>query len=245
MIETAQTIGADARWPQHVAVIMDGNGRWAKLRHLPRVMGHRKGAEAVRELVRSCKDLNIPFVTIYAFSSENWKRSATEVKDLMALLRLYLQQEIAELHREGVRIRFIGDRSRLARDIIAMIDSAEDLTRENLNLTLSIALSYGSRSEIVSATRRIAEDVRSGRLDPDGIDEGCFSGYLDTAELPDPDLMIRTSGEQRLSNFLLWQSAYTELVFVPTLWPDFDRNQLLEAIEEYQRRERRYGGTSG
>ena len=244
-METAQHMQAETRWPRHVAVIMDGNGRWAKSRHLPRIAGHRKGAEAVRELVRSCTDLNIPFVTIYAFSSENWKRSPEEVSDLMSLLRYYLQREISDLHKEGVRIRFIGDRDRLDNDIKMMIAGAESLTKDNQELTLSIALNYGSRREIVLAVRRIAQDIRSGRLDPDQVDEEGFASYLDTAEVPDPDLLIRTSGEQRLSNFLLWQSAYTELVFVPTLWPDFDREALLEAIGEFQRRDRRYGGSSG
>ena len=244
-METAQHMQAETRWPRHVAVIMDGNGRWAKSRHLPRIAGHRKGAEAVRELVRSCTDLNIPFVTIYAFSSENWKRSPEEVSDLMSLLRYYLQREISDLHKEGVGIRFIGDRDRLDNDIKMMIAGAESLTKDNQELTLSIALNYGSRREIVLAVRRIAQDIRSGRLDPDQVDEEGFASYLDTAEVPDPDLLIRTSGEQRLSNFLLWQSAYTELVFVPTLWPDFDREALLEAIGEFQRRDRRYGGSSG
>lgn len=244
-MEIAQTLHPESRWPRHVAVIMDGNGRWAKSRHLPRIAGHRKGAESVRELVRGCIDLNIPFVTIYAFSSENWKRSPEEVSDLMSLLRFYLQREISDLHKEGVRIRFIGDRDRLDDDIRKMIVGAESLTAENRELTLSIALNYGGRREIVLAARRIAVDVRSGRLDPDQVDEDRFANYLDTAEVPDPDLLIRTSGEQRLSNFLLWQSAYTELVFVPTLWPDFDREALLEAIGEFQRRDRRYGGSSG
>jgi len=244
-METAQKLHAESRWPRHVAVIMDGNGRWAKSRHLPRIAGHRKGAEAVRELVRSCTDLNIPFVTIYAFSSENWKRSPEEVSDLMSLLRFYLQREISDLHKEGVRICFIGDRDRLDDDIKMMIARAESLTEGNQELILSIALNYGSRREIVLAVRRIAEDIRSGHLDPNQVDEESFASYLDTAEVPDPDLLIRTSGEQRLSNFLLWQSAYTELVFVPTLWPDFDRKALLEAIGEFQRRDRRYGGSSG
>ena len=243
-METVRKFQVESRWPRHVAVIMDGNGRWAKSRNLPRIAGHRKGAEAVRELVRSCTELNIPFVTIYAFSSENWKRSPAEVSDLMSLLRLYLQRNVSDLHKEGVRIRFIGDRDRLDNGIKIMISGAESLTNDNQNLTVSIAMNYGSRREIVLAVRRIAEDVRSGNLDPDQVDEESFASYLDTAEIPDPDLLIRTSGEQRLSNFLLWQSAYTELVFVPTLWPDFDRKALLEAIGEFQRRDRRYGGSS-
>jgi undecaprenyl diphosphate synthase len=243
-METVRKFQVESRWPRHVAVIMDGNGRWAKSRNLPRIAGHRKGAEAVRELVRSCTELNIPFVTIYAFSSENWKRSPAEVSDLMSLLRLYLQRNVSDLHKEGVRIRFIGDRDRLDNGIKMMISGAESLTNDNQNLTVSIAVNYGSRREIVLAVRRIAEDVRSGNLDPDQVDEESFASYLDTAGIPDPDLLIRTSGEQRLSNFLLWQSAYTELVFVPTLWPDFDRKALLEAIGEFQRRDRRYGGLS-
>lgn len=243
-METLQKLQSESRWPQHVAVIMDGNGRWAKSRRLPRIAGHRKGAEAVRGLVRSCAELNIPFVTIYAFSSENWKRSPEEVSDLMSLLRFYLQREIAGLHKEGIRIRFIGDRDRLDNDIKTLIEGAESLTKDNQTVTFSIALNYGSRREIILAVRRVAEDVRSGHLDPGKLDEDSFASYLDTADVPDPDLLIRTSGEQRLSNFLLWQSAYAELLFVPTLWPDFDREALLEAIGEFQRRERRYGGSS-
>ena len=232
-------------YPSHVAVIMDGNGRWAKSHRLPRIAGHQKGAEAVRALVKSCGELGIPYVTIYAFSSENWRRPASEVDELMGLLRLYLRREIAELHREGVRLRFIGDRLRLPGDISALIDSAEECTRGNRGVTLTVAVNYGSRSEIVAAAQRLAREVAQGRLRPDDITEELFGSQLSTADLPDPDLLIRTSGEQRLSNFLLWQSAYTELVFVPTLWPDFSRDHLLQAIGEFQRRERRYGGTSG
>lgn len=244
-MEPARSYRENGSWPVHVAVIMDGNGRWATLRRLPRIAGHQKGAEAVRELVTSCRELGIPYLTIYAFSSENWKRPPTEVDELMGLLRHYLSREIAELQKGNVRIRFIGDRSRFSDDIIALIEAAEKCTRENENLILTIALNYGSRSEIVAAARHLAKDVGAGRLDPEEITEELFGRMLETAELPDPDLMIRTSGEQRLSNFLLWQSAYTELVFVPTLWPDFHKDHLLQAIGEYQRRERRYGGTGG
>ena len=244
-METAQHMQAETRWPRHVAVIMDGNGRWAKSRHLPRIAGHRKGAEAVRELVRSCTDLNIPFVTIYAFSSENWNRPETEVNDLMGLLRFYLLGEIAYLHDKGIRLRVIGDCERLASDIVAMIESAENQTRENGNLTLIIALSYGGRTEIATAARNLARAAANGSVKPEEIDESVFSQHLFTAGIPDPDLLIRTSGEKRISNFLLWQLAYAEFVFVDTLWPDFSRTDFENAITEYHCRERRYGASGG
>jgi undecaprenyl diphosphate synthase len=231
--------------PVHVAIIMDGNGRWAQQRGLPRVAGHRRGADAVRTTVEGCRELGIAYLTLYAFSSENWKRPPAEVGDLMGLLRLYLRRELAELHRNDVRIRFIGDRSRLANDIVELLDEAERLTERNGGLTFIIALNYGARDEIVRATRRAAEDVAAGRLQPDEIDETRYARYLQTVDIPDPDLLIRTSGEQRLSNFLLWQSAYTELVFTQTLWPDFNKQCLRDAVREFHRRDRRYGASRG
>ena len=228
----------------HIAIIMDGNGRWAKARFLPRIAGHQQGAEVVRETVTHCRELGVTYLTIYAFSSENWKRSSTEVDDLMGLLRIYLERELDALVRDGVKLRFIGDRHRLADDIIELIEGSERRTRDNAGLTLTVALNYGGRDEIVQATRRIAEAAAAGSLDTRMIDQALFEGYLDTAGIPDPDLLIRTSGEQRISNFLLWQSAYTELVFIPVLWPDFDKDQLEGAINEFHRRDRRYGATS-
>jgi len=231
--------------PRHVAIIMDGNGRWAQQRGLPRVAGHRRGAEAVRIAVEGCREQGIGYLTLYAFSSENWKRPATEVDDLMGLLRLYLRRELAELHRNDVRVRFIGDRTRLAEDIVSLLTESERLTERNGGLTLVIALNYGARDEIVRAAQRIAEDVAAGRLRPGQIDEACYARYLQTADIPDPDLLIRTSGEQRLSNFLLWQSAYTELIFTTTLWPDFSKQSLREAVREFQSRDRRFGASRG
>ena len=241
----APSFASEQAPPLHVAIILDGNGRWAKARGLPRIAGHRRGAEAVRTVLKGCGELGIRYLTIYAFSSENWKRPVDEVQDLMGLLRLYLRREIAELRRNGVRIGFIGERARLSPEINDLISEAEETTRHNTKLTLTVALNYGGRQEIIDATRRIAEQVRDGELEPDAVSEELFGCYLDTCDLPDPDLVIRTSGEQRLSNFLLWQSAYAELVFVPTLWPDFTLEHLEQAISEFQRRERRYGGTGG
>lgn len=230
------------RTPRHVAIIMDGNGRWAKKRLLPRLAGHRQGAEAVRRTVRACIDRGIGYLTIYAFSSENWKRPADEVDDLMGLLRHYLRNEIAELHRNGVRVRFIGDTASLAPDLRALVDEARTGTADNTALTLVIALNYGGQAELVRAVRSVAADVAAGRLSIEAIDETCLSGRLDTAGMPDPDLVIRTSGEQRLSNFMLWQAAYAELVFLECLWPDFNEATLDEALEEFAARERRFGG---
>ena len=226
----------------HVGIILDGNGRWARARGLPRTAGHRRGAEVVRKILKGCPDRGVRYLTIYAFSSENWKRPEGEVADLMGLLRLYLRREVADLRGNGVRIAFIGDRSRLSKEINTLITDAEESTRHNAELTLTVAVNYGGRQEIVDAVRRIAEQVRDGALDSADISEDTFQRHLHTCDLPDLDLVIRTSGEQRLSNFLLWQSAYTELVFVPTLWPDFTLGHLDEAIGEFQRRERRYGG---
>ncbi|TWA67513.1 undecaprenyl pyrophosphate synthetase [Azospirillum baldaniorum] len=233
------------RPPAHVAVIMDGNGRWAKSRGLPRTAGHKKGVDAVRRTVEAAGDLGIGYLTIFSFSSENWRRPEEEVSDLMQLLRFYLRSEIADLHRNGVRLRVIGDRARLSKDIVGLIDNAENLTRDNRKLTLVVALSYGSRQEITLAARRLAEEVKAGTLDPADITEDRLSERLFTADIPDPDLIVRTSGEKRISNFLLWQAAYAELVFMDTLWPDFSKRDLEAAIEEFHRRERRFGATTG
>ena len=227
--------------PRHVAIIMDGNGRWAKARGLPRVAGHQRGAEVVRRVVEAARELEIGYLTLYAFSSENWKRPAAEVDDLMGLLRLYLRRELRELDRNNVRMRFIGEREGLARDIVELIEEAESRTAGNSGLTLIIAVNYGAHRELVTAARSIAADVAAGRLTPGDVNEEIVAARLQTAGLPDPDLLIRTSGEQRLSNFLLWQTAYTELVFMDILWPDFTKQSLLEAIRDFQRRERRYG----
>jgi undecaprenyl diphosphate synthase len=231
--------------PTHVAIIMDGNGRWAKARGLPRIAGHRAGAEAVRRTLTASVDLGIKYLTLFGFSSENWKRPVDEVSDLMGLLRHYIRGEIAELHRNGVRLRIIGDRAKLPNDIVGMIDNAETLTAANDRLNLAIALSYGGRAEIALAARRLAEDAAAGRIALDAIDEDAFAARLLTAGMPDPDLLIRTSGEQRISNFLLWQTAYAELVFTPTLWPDFAKSDLEKAVRDFHGRDRRYGASVG
>ncbi len=231
--------------PTHVAIIMDGNGRWARRRGLPRIAGHRQGAEAVRRTLKASADLGVSYLTLFGFSSENWKRPADEVEDLMGLLRRYIQSEIAELHDAGVRVRMIGDRSALAPDIVSLIQGAEERTKENTGLNLTVALSYGGRQEIVTGVQAIGEEIKAGRLDPAKVSEDVIGRHLATADIPDPDLLIRTSGEQRLSNFLLWQCAYTELVFLDTLWPDFGRQHLEQALAEYGRRERRYGACVG
>jgi undecaprenyl diphosphate synthase len=231
--------------PRHIAIIMDGNGRWAKARGLPRIAGHRSGAEAVRRTVTAAGDIGIPYLTLFGFSSENWKRPTAEIQDLMVLLRHYLRGEIAELQRNGVRLKVIGQLTRLAPDIVGMIEHAETLTRDNSQITLTIALSYGGRAEIVAAVQAIAAQVAGGTLAAHDVDEDCLARHLFTADIPDPDLLIRTSGEQRISNFLLWQCAYSELVFTKTLWPDFSRNDLEQAIDDYCGRERRYGASVG
>ena len=242
---TAEMRSAVPAPPVHVAIIMDGNGRWAKARGLPRVAGHRRGAEAVRRTIVAAAEFGISYLTLFGFSSENWKRPSTEVDDLMGLLRVYLRGEIAELHQKGVRLRIIGDRTRLAPDIVTLIANAEALTRDNKGLNLVVALSYGGRDDIVQAARRIAAEAAAGRLKPEEIDATRFDDYLFTAGIPDPDLLIRTSGEKRISNFLLWQSAYTELVFVDTLWPDFGAGDLEKALQEFHGRERRFGASAG
>jgi undecaprenyl diphosphate synthase len=234
--------GASA--PAHVAIIMDGNGRWAASRGMQRAVGHRQGAEAVRRTVEASIELGIGYLTLFAFSSENWKRPAGEISDLMGLLKRYLRSEIADLHKNNIRLRVIGDRSPFAPDIKALMEEGESLTQANNSLNLTLALNYGGRADIVQAARRAASEVRLGRLEPDDITEERFGGWLASDGIPDPDLLIRTSGEQRVSNFLLWQAAYTEFVFLDTLWPDFAKRDLETAVTEFNRRERRYGASS-
>ena len=232
------------RAPAHVAIIMDGNGRWAARRGLPRLEGHRRGVEAVRRAVRSAAELGIRYLTIYSFSTENWRRPAQEVADLMGLLKRFIRHDLAELHAHNIRVRIIGDREDLTPDIRALLHEAEDLTRGNDGLTLVVAFNYGGRQEIARAVRAIARKVKEGRLDPQTIDMATVERALDTDGIPDPDLVIRTSGEQRLSNFLPWQSAYSEFVFLPDFWPDFDHATLKAAVDQYVGRERRFGGLS-
>jgi undecaprenyl diphosphate synthase len=228
--------------PRHVAIIMDGNGRWAAARGLPRAEGHRRGVEALRRTVRAAADLGIQVLTIFSFSSENWARPPAEVRDLLGLLRRFIRHDLADLHRSNVRVRIIGEREDLDPEIRRLLEEAEELTRGNDKLSLIVAFNYGARQEIARAAQRIAVEVAAGRLTAQAVTAELLSRYLDAADLPDPDLIIRTSGEQRLSNFLLWQAAYSELVFVPMYWPDFDRAALENAIGEYRRRERRFGG---
>jgi len=223
---------------------MDGNGRWAVSRGLPRAEGHRRGVEALRRTVRAAGDLGIQTLTIFSFSAENWSRPLTEIAELMGLLRRFIRNDLADLHRAGVRVRIMGERNGLESDIARLLAEAEELTRDNTGLTLVVAFNYGSRQEIARAAKRIAEQVRAGRIDPADITADLIGAHLDLPELGDPDLIIRTSGEQRLSNFLLWQSAYSELVFSPVLWPDFDRAALESALDEFRRRDRRFGGLS-
>jgi undecaprenyl diphosphate synthase len=228
--------------PRHVAIIMDGNGRWAVARGLPRAEGHRRGVEALRRTIRAAGEIGIGYITIFSFSAENWSRPASEVLELMGLLRRFIRNDLAELHRSNVRVRIIGEREGLDPDIGRLLTEAEELTRGNNGLTLVVAFNYGSRQEIARAARRMAEQIASGALKSADVTMETLGGFFDAPDVPDPDLIIRTSGEQRLSNFLLWQSAYSELVFVPTYWPDFDRAALEAAILEYQQRERRFGG---
>lgn len=228
--------------PRHVAIIMDGNGRWAKSRRLPRVAGHKQGVEAVRRVTRAARDLGIEVLTLYAFSSENWRRPAEEVGDLMGLLRHFLRAEIATLVADNVRLRVIGDYRALAGDLVKLIDDAIERTAPNTGPILVIALNYGAQAEITAAARRLATAAQAGQIDPSSIDEQSIEAELTTRDLPPLDLMIRTSGEQRLSNFLLWQAAYAELLFVDTLWPDFDEATLAAALDAFSRRQRRFGG---
>ena len=228
--------------PAHIAIIMDGNGRWAKARGLPRVAGHRAGVEALRRTVRAAGDLGVDWLTVYAFSSENWSRPKAEISDLMGLLKTFIRRDLAEIHQAGVRVRMIGERDGLSADIRALIEEAEALTAANRSMNLVIAFNYGGRDEIARAARVIAEAVAAGTLDPAEITPETFGQFLDTRLIPDPDLIIRTSGEQRLSNFLPWQSAYAELVFLPCYWPDFGPAELAQAIDSFAARERRFGG---
>ncbi|TCP40939.1 undecaprenyl pyrophosphate synthetase [Rhodovulum marinum] len=227
--------------PTHVAVIMDGNGRWAQMRGRPRLFGHQAGARRVREIVEACPDLGIRYLTIFAFSTENWKRTQAEVTGLMTLFRRYIQKEAQALLNEGVRVRFIGDRDRLDPKLVRMMRGLEELTEGNDVVHLTIAINYGGRDEVARATKRLAREVAAGRLDPEDVDAETLAHFLDTCLLPDPDLVIRTSGEARISNFLLWQSAYAEYEFTPVLWPDFTREHFAEILANYGTRERRFG----
>ena len=233
--------GAPQAAPAHVAIIMDGNRRWAEARGVPIALGHRAGAEAARRAVEAAAQAGIGWLTLFAFSSENWRRPTEEVSALSGLLRLYLRNEVAALVRDGVKLHVIGDHSRFGADLSAMVADAEKATAGGTRLNLVMALSYGARDEILAATRAIASAAKAGTLDPESLSEAQFSGFLQTAGMPDPDLIIRTSGEQRLSNFLLWQAAYAEFVFMDVLWPDFSAEDLQGAVAEYHRRERRYG----
>lgn len=228
--------------PRHIAIIMDGNGRWAQSRGRPRLFGHHAGAKRVREIVEACPDLGVKYLTIFAFSTENWKRTQVEVAGLMGLFRRYIAKEARALKDEGVRVRFIGDRVRLDDKLVGLMDELELLTSDNDKVHLTIALNYGGRDEVSRATKRLAQDVAAGRLDPEKVDEETLPKYLDTYVLPDPDLVIRTSGEARISNFLLWQSAYAEYEFIDTLWPDFSLEIFAGLVQNYGRRERRFGG---
>ena len=228
--------------PRHIAIIMDGNGRWAAERGLPRTEGHRQGVESVRRTVKAALELGIAHLTLFSFSSENWRRPRQEIHDLFGLMRRFIRRDLADLHKNGVKIRVIGTRDGLDSDILRLIDDAVELTKANSTLDLIIAFNYGARDEIARAASRIAADVAQGTLAAGDITPERFGAYLDTADTPDPDLLIRTSGELRLSNFLLWQLAYSEFVFVDTYWPDFSRETLEAAIVEFQRRTRRFGG---
>lgn len=235
-------VGGGGAVPRHVAVIMDGNGRWAKKRHLPRFAGHKAGVDAVRKVARAARELGIEALTLYAFSSENWRRPEAEISDLMGLLRLFIRSDIDEMVRDNVRLRIIGDYRRLSPDLVTLIDGAVTRTAVNTGPLLVIALNYGSQAELVAAARQLAARAAAGGIDPDAIDAAAIEAELQTRDLPPLDLMIRTSGEQRLSNFLLWQAAYAELLFVDTLWPDFDGAALAAAVDAFGERQRRYGG---
>lgn len=228
--------------PDHIAIIMDGNGRWAKARGLPRTAGHKRGVEAVRATVRAAGDLGVKTLTLFSFSSENWRRPASEVNELMGLLKAFIRRDLADLHEADVRVSIIGNRSNLPPDIAPLLEEAERLTKDNHSTRLVIAFNYGGRDEIMRAARHLAGRVASGEMNAEAIDEATFGDALDTGDIADPDLIIRTSGEQRLSNFLLWQGAYSELVFVDCLWPDFGKAQLQEAIDVFNARNRRFGG---
>ena len=240
--EGAAGIEAGNKVPRHVAIIMDGNGRWAVKRGLPRVAGHKAGAEAVRRAMQAAVDHGVEVLTLYAFSSENWKRSSEEIADLTGLMRFYLERELATLHKEGVRLRLIGDYSAFGPDLVARLERAVEHTAQNDRLTLVVALNYGSRSEIAAAAKSLAAKAAAGEIQPDAIDEGALAAELQTHGLPELDLLIRTSGELRLSNFLLWQAAYAELMFLDLLWPEFDERSFADALERFAARERRFGG---
>ena len=228
--------------PRHVAIIMDGNGRWAELRGQPRLFGHREGAKRIRNIVECCPDYRVEYVTIFAFSTENWKRTQIEVTGLMTLFKSYIKKEARDLRDKGVRVRFIGDRGRLEKSLVKLMGELEELTAENTKVNLTIAINYGGRDEVARATRLMAEDVQIGKLLPENVDEETFTKYLDTRVLPDPDLVIRTSGEARVSNFLLWQAAYAEYEFIETLWPDFTPEIFKQVLTRYKTRDRRFGG---
>ncbi|MEL6684436.1 MAG: polyprenyl diphosphate synthase [Pseudomonadota bacterium] len=233
---------ADAKTPpNHVAIIMDGNGRWAQQRGRPRLFGHHEGARRVRDVLTACPDLGVKYLTIFAFSTENWKRTQTEVAGLMALFRRYLEREANELYESGVCVRFIGDRIRLDDKLVALMDELELRTAENTRVNLTVALNYGGRDEVTRAAKRLAFEIEQGRLTHEDVDAETLAGFLDTHVLPDPDLVIRTSGEARISNFLLWQSAYAEYEFVDTLWPDFTADEFAKVLESYGTRDRRFG----
>ncbi|MFH1741686.1 MAG: isoprenyl transferase [bacterium] len=241
-LEEARSLRIDlSRLPRHVAIIMDGNGRWARALGMPRIEGHRSGIKSVREVVRTCRELDIPYLTLYAFSVENWNRPRLEVDALMYLLRSFLLEEIREMRENDIRLCSIGRTEDLPGGVRKALHQAQEETRDCHSLQLNLALSYGGRTEIILAARRIAEEVRTGRISPDQINHELFSGYLSTAGIPDPDLLIRTSGEFRVSNFLLWEIAYSEIWITPVLWPDFRKQQLFNALLDYQRRERRFG----
>ena len=229
--------------PQHIAIIMDGNGRWAKKRSLNRIKGHREGAESVRDIVRACREIGIAVLTLYAFSTENWRRPEKEVSALMKLLKGFLKSELSEMMENDIRLNALGQIERFPQDVLAVLEGVMDKTRKNRGMVLNLALSYGGRNEIVTASRRIATEVREGRLQPEEITEKLFANYLYTKGMPEPDLLIRTSGEMRISNFLLWQIAYAEIYVTHTLWPDFRRKELYEILKDFQHRERRFGAT--
>lgn len=230
--------------PRHIAIIMDGNGRWAEARGLSRREGHKKGAEAAQRTVEALRDMGVEYVTLFTFSSENWQRPASEVSDLLNLIRFYLKKETAEMHKSGARLRVIGNRERLPADIVSLIENAEAVTKDNSKITVVIALSYGGRQDIVFAAKALAARALAGTLDISAIDEEMFAQSLMTQDIPDPDLMIRSGGESRISNFLMWQLSYTELFFTDTLWPDFDQKEIGQALEFYRNRDRRFGGVS-
>ena len=240
--EGAAGLAGGSRVPRHVAIIMDGNGRWAKQRGLPRVAGHRAGAEAVRRALQAAADYGVEVLTIYAFSSENWRRSTEEISDLTALMRFYLDRELKTLEKERVRLKLIGEYSAFGGELVERLERAVERTAGNTRLTLVIALNYGSRAELAGAVRKLAGKAAAGEIDVTSIDEGAIAAELQTADLPELDLLIRTSGEERLSNFLLWQAAYAELLFLDILWPDFNEQTFAEALSVYAARDRRFGG---